>query len=152
MLMSLYPTQALTQVAITDLAWFTGNWQGQYGTDPVEEYWSPPANGTLMGMFRWLRGEQVRFYELIIIEPDGPGLIMRFKHFNPGLLGWEEKDQALAFVLVQADASQAIFWQQGVDQPEWLVYEHPDAQTLIVYFQREGDVVPEEKKFIYRQS
>jgi hypothetical protein len=42
---------------LADLPWLSGAWFGQVGQDLVEEHWSDPAAGTLMGMFRSMRDE-----------------------------------------------------------------------------------------------
>ncbi len=80
--------------SIGDLAWLAGHWRGQDGNDIIEEHWSEPQAGTLMCMFRWIHDNKVRFFELVTIETDEDGqLRLRIKHFNPGLRGWEEKDE-----------------------------------------------------------
>src|SRR5215207_2128187 len=98
--MSKYPTTGLQTATTADLAWFTGVWLGDRAGDHVEEHWSTPAGGAIMGMFRWLHAGQVRFYELMTLESDGAELILRIKHFHPGLKGWEEKDESVSLVLV----------------------------------------------------
>ena len=51
-----FPSDALTGASPADLAWLSGSWLGRNGDDPVEEHWSPLGGGTLMGMFRWVKG------------------------------------------------------------------------------------------------
>ena len=52
--MSKYPIGNLVNVSVFDLSWLSGAWYGQVGDDLIEEHWSGPAAGTLMGMFRWI--------------------------------------------------------------------------------------------------
>ena len=107
--MGKYPRERLEGVQVGALAWLAGKWLGVVGKDPVEEYWTAPAGDSLLGMFRWLAGETVRFYEILVIEEEEDGLVMRIKHFDPGLKGWEEKEAAVNFDLVQVTEQEAIF-------------------------------------------
>lgn len=63
----------------------------------------------MMGMFKSVDGEKVRFYELLTIGPKGNSLALRLKHFGPDLVGWEEKDKALEFPLVSLSETEAKF-------------------------------------------
>ncbi len=49
------------------LAFLSGRWIGSDGRDRIEETWSDPHAGMLLGMFRWHRDGQPRFYELLAI-------------------------------------------------------------------------------------
>ena len=147
--MSEYSVEMLAGTAVTDLAWFTGNWQGKRGDDLIEEQWSGVAGGTMMSMFRWLRDDAVRFYELMTLEPEGNGVLLRIKHFSPGLVGWEEKDESATFALAHLAPSKAVFSRQGHDKPLWLVYEQSHADELLVYFDKGEGVPPQEAIFRY---
>jgi len=151
--MNNYPTMPLADVGVADLQWFTGNWVGSHGEDQIEEYWSPPAAGTMMGMFRWIHEGRVRFYELLTIERESIGLVLRIKHFNPGLVGWEEKDESKEFVLVQHNGHEAVFLQLNVKNlpAPWMIYRLQDQQTLIAYFKFGNETVSEKDMFIYKR-
>jgi hypothetical protein len=147
--MSPYPTTGLTGVTLADLAWLTGSWSGQRGSDNIEEYWSTLTEGALMGMFRLFRGDQIRFYELITLTFEDGLLVMRFKHFDADLVGWEEKGEALEFPLVQCTNQGTVFFERNVPDPRWLIYRREDERTLIVSFEREGEVVSAAEQFIF---
>ena len=91
-----------------------------------------------MGMFRWIKEDRVSFYELMVIEQAEEGVMMRIKHFSPGLKGWEEKDRAVDFLLVQLDGTEAVFFQMG-RQDQWLVYRLDGPDHLSVFFHSEED-------------
>lgn len=136
--MTTYPTTTLTHAAITDLAWLGGIWSGQRNGDRIEEYWSNVAGDTLMGMFRWLKAGQLHLYELIAIEQEGEEIVCRIKHFGRGLIGWEEKNEAVTFKLVRLRQQEAVFLQQNVAEPSWMVYQRPDVDELVAFFVRPG--------------
>ncbi len=106
-----------------------------------------------MGMFRWIHEGRVRFYEFITIEREGIELVLRIKHFNPGLLGWEEKNTSTEFVLVQISEHEAVFLQRKVKKSlaPWMIYRLQEGQTLIAYFEAENGTVSEKDRFIYKR-
>lgn len=150
--MSRYPLKPVRGVGLDDVAWFTGNWKGHIKGELIEESWSAVENNSLMGMFRWFRDGKVWFYEFLLIETDGDELVMRLKHFNPRLVGWEEKESAVEFVLTRLEGREAVFLQRGKENPPWLIYRQEDDETLLVYFDREEKPVTVDGIFRYSRS
>lgn len=146
------PTTPLRSVDLRKLDWLCGWWHGKIGEDRVEEVWSKPDGGAMMGMFRWLSGDAVRFYELILLEQDGEGVVMRVKHFNAGLLGWEEKDGPIDFALVELNECFAVFCQQATQDPACLVYKLEESSKLSVHFERETAAPPVKDVFRFRRG
>jgi hypothetical protein len=149
--MSNYSVDMMCQAAVADLAWFNGRWQGTHGEDAVEEQWSDVAGGTMMSMFRWLKEGKVRFYELMTLEPEAEGVLLRIKHFSPGLMGWEEKNDSVVLALVHLSPGKAVFSRRGHDEPLWLVYEQNQADELIVHFDKGEGPPPPEAMFLYNR-
>ena len=115
------------------LAWMSGRWVGERDADRIEEIWTDPHAGMMLGMFRWHQDGAPRFYELLTLEPDGDRLIFRIKHFAPGLVGWEEKDQAVTLDLVSLREGEAVFLKRGEER--WMVYQsQPDSGELWAWF------------------
>jgi hypothetical protein len=85
---------------VEDMAWLAGHWVGEGLGGTVEEVWSPPRGGVMMGMFRLLKGDETAFYELMTLVPSEESLILRLKHFDADLTGWEEKGETADFPLV----------------------------------------------------
>ncbi len=116
------------------LHWLTGKWTGRAGEAHIEEHWTDCSGNMMMGMFRWVEDDAVKFYEIEALEQEGDLVYMRVKHFDPGLLGWEERDDPHNFLLMQVTDTGAIF--REVDQPEsrWVVYERHGANRLRINF------------------
>jgi hypothetical protein len=51
------------------LAWLAGCWQAASPRRTLQEWWMPPAGGTLQGMSRAIRGDSVMSWEFVRIEP-----------------------------------------------------------------------------------
>lgn len=143
-------SREIISASVSDFAWLQGAWAGTFKDDAIEEQWSGEQCGTMMGMFRWMREGQIRFYELILIEPAGDGVMLRLKHFNPGLVGWEEKEKAVEFALTAWDGKKAVFYELNVPKTIWMVYHRPDDGTLEVWFETPETAEP--TPFRYRRA
>jgi len=150
--MTKYPVESLSGVTTAQLGWLHGIWKGQRDQEQIEEQWSDLAGGTLMGMFRWLKGDSVWFYELIVVEPEDDGVMLRIKHFYPGLKGWEEKDLATEFALVELRDTFAVFLQVNKPNAPWMIYHLESEDRLIAYFERAGEPPKESDKFVYTRQ
>ncbi len=85
---------------IADMAWMVGSWTGNALGGVTEEAWAAPSGGSMVGMFRLTQKGKPVFYELTTLTEEGGSLIMRLKHFNPNMTGWEEKDKTVDFKFV----------------------------------------------------
>jgi len=101
--------QAAEHPSLASLAWMAGSWQGTGLGGSVEEHWSRPAGGSMIGMFRLSQPDATSFTQFFLIETEKDGrVLLRFKHFNAGYDAWE-KEAPLTFVLTQAKAGIAVF-------------------------------------------
>jgi len=94
---------------LSGMAWLAGSWTGDALRGQVEEIWSPPQAGAMMGMFRLLREGKTVFYELMTRVEENGSLVLRVKHFNPDLTGWEDKSASVDFALVAVDGDRFLF-------------------------------------------
>ena len=110
---------------IEDVQWLAGQWKGEALGGVVEEIWSNPAGNAMMGSFRLVINDTVRFYEFQLIQEVEGSLVVKVKHFNEDLTGWEEKDEYISFTLVKTENNRAYF--------EKLTYEKQDPDHLNIY-------------------
>lgn len=131
--------------SIDDLAWLAGHWQGQAMGGSFEETWNPPMGGAMMGMFKFLQGDEVGFYEILTIAPAGDSLAVRLKHFTSELHGWEEKDETVDFKLIRMTENEANF--------DGLTFRRisPSETHIFVVLNQEGDK-SEEVQFVCRRA
>jgi len=115
------------------LEWMAGAWQGPGLGGAVEEHWSVPAGGSLIGMFRLVQREQTSFTQYMLIEEEASGgVVLRFQHFNPGYEPWE-KEGPLTFELTGSSAGRAVFESPDPKQvPARLVYSSRGADAMSV--------------------
>ncbi len=68
--------EELRTASVADLAWLSGCWSGRMGSAAVEEFWSAPRSGSLVGMSRTMRGDSTVGYELLLISVRGGELVL----------------------------------------------------------------------------
>lgn len=131
------PRAAERTATIQDAAWLAGRWVGTGLGGELEEVWSPPAGGQMVGHFRLLRDGKPQFYEFMLIDVADGGVRLRLKHFNPDHTAWEEKDGWVTFSPVSAGPDELAF--SGLR----IVRNGADAITMKLRL-RNGDQVSEE--------
>jgi hypothetical protein len=94
---------------LDEMAWLAGRWVGEGLGGELEETWAPPAGGQMVGHFRLLREGRPVFYEIMLMDEVEDGVRMRVKHFDPGFVGWEEKDAWVEFEPRRASAEAIAF-------------------------------------------
>ena len=147
-----FSASPLVNTDLNDLRWLAGSWSGRVDGDEMEEVWTGPLAGSMMGMFRHISDGSVRFYEFMTITRESKHTNLTIKHFNPDLVGWEEKDGAARFILTQVTGERAVFHQVSADKPLWLVYESPDGSTLRVYFRPVENSPVGDSEFLFHRS
>lgn len=94
---------------IDELSWITGHWRAEALEGICEEIWSPPLGNSMMGVFRLVKDDSVVFYELMTISIESGKPILKIKHFNADMTGWEEKDESTEFSAISLSDSLAVF-------------------------------------------
>lgn len=131
---------------ISDLGWFAGRWEGEGLGGAVEEVWSQPAGGAMVGYFRLVRDSKPVFYEIMTLLESQGSVEMRLKHVNPDMTGWEEKNDFVTFRLVRQDATGAYF--------EGLTFRRdgPDRIEVFLALRDRASGTVREEKFALRRG
>ena len=85
---------------LEDAAWLEGDWRGTGLGADVQDIWTAPMGGAMLGASRVVRGGAVVFYEILTLVEKNGSLLLRLKHFHPDLKGWEARDETREFRLV----------------------------------------------------
>ncbi|UMB61309.1 DUF6265 family protein [Lutibacter sp. A80] len=129
--------------SINDISWIAGYWVGEAFGGITEEIWTAPLGKSMMGSFKLVVEDTVQFYELCTITEENNSLLLRIKHFDKDLNGWEDKDTSIEFPLVKIEKNKVFF--------DDLTFEKISENELVIYviFKEEGkDEV--EMKFNYK--
>ncbi len=136
-------------VSLRDLEFISGHSRGDLDGSIAEELWSKPAGDSMMGVYREVKDGRVQMYEMMVIEPTAQGPMLRLKHFNAGLQGWEDKTQVWNFPLVRFTAGEAVF--ENADKGIRIGYrvaeagileatvEHPGAKKEVFRYKHSSD-------------
>jgi hypothetical protein len=105
------------RAAVGNIGWLAGAWvgtRGTTGTTSIEERWSPPLGGAMLGVSRTVsRGKMTVFEFLRIVERDS-GLVYIAQ---PGGRTPTE------FILTELDSTHAVFENPRHDYPKRIAYE-----------------------------
>lgn len=137
---------------LAPLAFISGLWQTETGGDQLEEYWSPPAGDSMMGVFRWMKGGKVWMNELITIVDEGDQVVFRLKHFDAKMVGWEEKAECLTLKLVRSSANEVVFEESKPEQPLRITYRKAGEDSLQVSLERSRDGKTKTDEFTFRRA
>ena len=131
---------------ISELAWLAGRWEGEGLGGTVDEVWSQPAGGAMVGHFRLVRDAKPVFYEIMTLIESQGSVEMRLKHVNPDMTGWEEKGDFVTFRLVRHDATGAYF--------DGLTFRRdgPDRIDVFLALRDRASGTVREEKFVFRRA
>lgn len=133
--------RAQSAPTIDDVAWLAGRWVGEGLGGEMEEVWSPPVGGQMVGHFRLVRNGAPVFYEIILLDATEAGVRMRVKHFNPDFVGWEEKDAWITFEPVSVSETEIVFSGLAIHR------ESEDEITMTLRMRRADGVRDETLRF-----
>ncbi|MDC0708724.1 DUF6265 family protein [Stigmatella sp. ncwal1] len=128
--------------SVRQLGWLSGRWHTTAGTTYLEETWSAPEGDSMLGMFRAVKDGTAGFYELMAIEQDSDGIVLRMLHFGPKFTPHEGDGDLMRYVLVETDETQyAIFETPTEDRVRRIVYRLQGRTLHISLLSREGAVL-----------
>src|SRR5215217_3550935 len=132
------------KASIEQVAWISGAWTGTLGDRTIEQHWMAPLGGSMVAMYRSIRDNKPTLYELLAIEQDAEGLVLRIKHFapGPGLVGQEAKEESMNHSLVALEQRRAVFEAATPSGPVRVTFTTPDAAGLTIVVERQRDGKP----------
>ena len=127
-----------------DVAWLTGSWIGEAFGGSFEEVWNPPSAGSMVGMFKTVDGDDVGFYELMLLVEVEGSLSLKVKHFDANFFAWEDKEGFANFRFIKADENAIHF-------SGFSLYKVSEDEMRGYVAIREGEEIREEKLTYHRR-
>ncbi len=118
-----------TPATIDDMKWLAGTWRGKGMGGEVEEIWSEPQAGVMMGMFRFVQEGKLQMLELMTLSEKEGVISLKVKHFSPDMVAWEEKEKFVEFPWIEKDDKGYYF--------EGITFA-PDQNRLAIYVAMKG--------------
>ncbi len=95
--------------ALKPLAFLSGRWISEKPAEVQEENWSPVSGDSVIGSFRIVQDGKPIFYEFWVVEVDENRPVLKLKHFNADLAGWEEKNVSTKMPLISSAENDVVF-------------------------------------------
>ena len=146
-------TAGPARASVEQLAWVAGNWTGTLGDRTIQQHWTAPLAGSMIATYRSIRENRPTLYELLAIEQEGDGVVLRIKHFapGPGLVSQEAKDESMNHPLVRLDGRTAVFEGGAAANPARITFTSPDPSALTITVERRRDGALTSTDFRYRR-
>ena len=101
---------------IAELSWISGDWQtAPGGRAQIEEHWTQPVGGSMLGMGRTVSGGKTAEFEFLRIEQRDDGI---YYVAQPN-----GQCPATDFKLTRATGQQAVFENPAHDIPKRIIYK-----------------------------
>ncbi|AMY08834.1 hypothetical protein LuPra_02040 [Luteitalea pratensis] len=138
------------KATIQQVAFITGRWTGMLGDRHIEQHWMAPAGTSMVAAYRNLQGTKAMLYELLVIEEQEGGLVLRIKHFEPGpgLKSREPQGEAAEHRLVKVVGEVAVFESTGPNALR-ITFSKPSPDELSIVLDRMRDGQPVKTVFPY---
>jgi hypothetical protein len=107
--------------ALADLAWMAGHWVATVGDVHMEEIWTEPRGGIMLGIHRDVAVSGSAFFEYLRIEDRDGEVAYVASPFGRGMTD---------FALVLSEDQRAIFENPAHDFPQRIIYRR-DGDRLI---------------------
>jgi hypothetical protein len=98
---------------VSGLGWMEGRWTGTKDGLAMEEIWTSPAGGALVGLHKDVKGARVSFEFLRIAVAEGGGVTY---------FAMPRGASATPFALVEASGERAVFENKEHDFPQRILY------------------------------
>jgi len=115
----------VAKASASDMDWMAGSWTGEAFGGSVKEVWAKSEGGAMMGTFSLVTKSKPVFYEFMLFSELDESFALRLKHFNPDMVGWEEKDKFITFRFIKRDGDRYYF--------HGLTYEKVGENGLTIY-------------------
>jgi hypothetical protein len=100
--------------SIADLSWLAGSWSGEAGGIQMEEHWTAPDGGTMVGMHRDVGKGRTMLFEFLRIEQKGDQIV--YLSMPNG------RSPATAFPLKELSGTRVVFENPSHDFPQRIIY------------------------------
>jgi hypothetical protein len=129
---------------IDDLSWMSGDWETAPGRTQIEEHWTKPSGGALLGVGRTIAGGKMVFFEYLRIEARGTEIfyVAQPKGRTPGT----------DFKLVKSSDGEAVFENLQHDFPKRIIYRKQADGGLTARIEGDGTEKEKPQEFKYRRA
>lgn len=118
--------QAPAKPMLADVQWLQGCWIATSARGTIEENWTAPRGGTMIGVSRTVRGDSLAEYELVILRQRDSTLEYEA---HPA------RQPVATFTARTASGSGVVFENPMHDFPQRVGYRRVSADSLVAYIE-----------------
>ena len=111
-----------TKLSLADLGWLTGCWEGRQGQAVIEEVWSKPGGGSMLGFGRTVKDGRTTAYEFMQVREENGSLT-----YMPQPQGGAR----VSFPLKDSFGEKMTFENKAHDFPQRVIYERKGPGMLL---------------------
>jgi hypothetical protein len=127
---------------VEQLGWLQGCWQSVSGDRMVEEQWTAPRAGSMLGIGRTVRGNTLVEYEFVVVRERGERLVY---------IAHPSGQPSAEFVSTTASASEVVFENAQHDFPQRVGYQR-QGTDLAAWIEGTRDGQTRRIDFHYRRA
>lgn len=127
---------------IDQVSWLTGCWLMDGGAQSIEERWTPPLGGSMLGTSRTVRNGRLAGFEFVLLRETDGGLV--YEAHPSGQAGE-------TFPVRELTATRVTFENPAHDFPQRIVYELRGANGLAAWIEGALGGKPRRVDFTYRR-
>jgi hypothetical protein len=127
---------------IEQVAWLQGCWQSVSGDRVIEEQWTAPRAGSMLGTGRTVRGNTLVEYEFVVVRERGEQFVY---------LAHPSGQPSAEFVSIRASAGEVVFENAQHDFPQRVGYQRQGAD-LAAWIEGTKDGQTRRIDFHYRRA
>jgi Domain of unknown function (DUF6265) len=127
---------------VEQIAWLQGCWQSVSGDRVVEEQWTAPRAGSMLGTGRTVRGDTLVEYEFVVVRERGERLVY---------LAHPSGQPSAEFVSTTASPSEVVFENAQHDFPQRVGYQR-QGTDLAAWIEGTRDGQTRRIDFHYRRA
>jgi len=128
-----FKSQAQQQAgSVQHLAFIQGHWKATTATgQAIDGVWLQPEGENILGFMRMMKNGKADLYEILAYEQTEKGLVSMVKHFQPGLIGTEEKEKQDRYIFLEASKGRVIFEKEG-EKTLRILYEQRSTNQFVI--------------------
>ncbi len=131
-------------IHIDELNWLAGEYECSAFGGTAHEIWTKPRGNNMLGTFQLIKDNEVSFYEIFAIMQVDKHWVLRLKHFDKNMHGWEEQNETVDFKLLKMEDDKAYF--------DGMTFERLSRKRMNVYVAlKQKDGSTEEVLFAYKK-
>jgi hypothetical protein len=111
------------EARVSDLAWMSGAWGGPFGPQRLEEVWSQPSAGSMVGLIKIIANDATSMIEVALVEEVDDSLELRVRQWAPGFVALA--DEPLTMKLAEIGPRKVTFHVVGQGALKTLSYSRP---------------------------